>query len=289
MQAIVFHILSAGKLNLDHISQFSPFYEAPKTWSDDGSISENYVMNHEKLGWRVFNTHLLPRHLPRDDIIKCIYVIRNGRDVVTSFYHHLSNQVGDGGIETSFISYLKDWCDGKMLYGGWVNHIEEWMAAIRESNCNCDRNFDQTPSSPILLIKYEDLKSDLRTSLARVAAFLGAQVTEERLNELCEKLSFRTMKSEKRQYEPVSVKWRPGFEFLRKGEVGDSSCFFQDSECEDAPLSRKLFADMLRRSFASFEAVADPETETDTQFQSKAVAIADGVRVPEWFADLGVV
>ena len=51
---------------------------------------------------QVFNTHflwdMLPKWKPTDGggskKAKYIYVVREGQDVITSFFHHLSNQVG---------------------------------------------------------------------------------------------------------------------------------------------------------------------------------------------------
>jgi hypothetical protein len=50
------------------------------------------------------------------------------------------------------------------------------------------------------------------------------------------------MKSNKDKYQPISVKWKDNFEFIRKGEVGDSASVFSTEQ-------EALFEEMLRREF----------------------------------------
>lgn len=231
-QAIVFHILSDGKLPLDHISLYSPFYEMSKTWHDAGdNIASKYSENHEILGWRVFNTHLLYSMLPIGDSVRHIYVYRNCRDVAISFFHHLSNQVGDGGVSCSLRQFLVDWCDGNILFGSWANHLRGWLTEI-----------NVVSSKNILLLRYEDMKLDLRSAISRISKFLDHNVSSARLDELTLLASFDNMKSSKHLYHPISVEWKQGFEFLRKGEIGDSGGQFGAEE-------ELLISKMLEREF----------------------------------------
>ena len=49
--------------DLDHISRYTPFLEADRTW-EGSAVAEPVHANHQRLGWRAFNTHLLPAMLP---------------------------------------------------------------------------------------------------------------------------------------------------------------------------------------------------------------------------------
>ena len=108
-----------------HLPDYAPFYEIDAHWeSNTNELSEKVRTNHDKLGRRVFNTHLrwdmLPKtaendsdcngnvttepteqsnssredkqNLLRPETGKFIYITRSQSDVVTSFYYHLSNQ-----------------------------------------------------------------------------------------------------------------------------------------------------------------------------------------------------
>lgn len=232
MQAIVFHILNNGKLPLEHISMFSPFYENDKTWNrSNDRIADQYTENHNLLGWRVFNTHLLRSMLPRGDSVRHIYVYRNGRDVAISFFHHLSNQVGDGGLNVDVKQFLIDWCNGTLPFGSWINHLQSWL---HDSRCGGTNN--------MLLMRYEDMINNLSSCILKVSAFLDTNVTDARLTELTCMLSFESMKACKELYQPISVQWKEGFDFLRRGKVGDSVVHFGDAE-------EALIENMLSREF----------------------------------------
>lgn len=245
MQAIVFHLLSSGQIPLEHISFYSPFYEMTTTWNEhDDRILTKYSDNHELLGRRVFNTHLLQSMLPKGDSVQYIYVYRNGRDVVISFFHHLSNQMSDGVPVDNIKQFMTDWCGGTLPYGSWIQHLRCWMTKINEQE-----------NSNTLLVRYEDLKNDLSSAITRISKFLDHEITDSRLEELTTLLGFESMKATRSLYEPISVQWKEGFEFLRKGKIGDSKEYFGAEE-------ESLIQSMLDRDFP------------------------DGV--PDWFSSLGL-
>lgn len=105
-QHIVYTLLTAGTKELDHISNYSPFYDVDRSWDLSGRVADlraDVRARHQELGWRVFNTHLRWDMMPGGagaeystaagrsaQNCRYIYLTRNGRDVCTSFYHHFS-------------------------------------------------------------------------------------------------------------------------------------------------------------------------------------------------------
>ena len=232
MQACVYSLLSGGNEDFEHISDYSPFYEVDGTWlGGQGSVAERYVLNHRILGARVFNTHLRWNKVAHGNAAIYIYLYRDGKDVVTSFYHHLSNQADSGGFEGTFEEFFEKWLDYKIVFGSWAQHIKNWITSARD------------PSNNILLIRYEDMKTDLLSCLSRVSTHLGCNYSAEELEaNIAPKVSFEYMKRNKHQFQPISVEWRSGFEFIRKGAVGDSDNLF-------SPAQHEQFASMLQREF----------------------------------------
>jgi len=213
MQAIVRGILMGFHPTAAHISEFTPFLEADATWSklDNGEFSENF----RTMRMSCFNTHFLPNMLPWHDGVKVIYVVRNGRDVSTSFFHHLSNQkIGQGEADADFVGefelFLDQWMNGLLPYGLWASHVADW---VRESKLS-------SRSDQILIMKYEDMRIDLERCILKVATFLGRPLSAEFASELAAKLDFSSMKAEVEMYQPLSVRWREGFSFVRAGSVG---------------------------------------------------------------------
>lgn len=237
MQAIVVHILLESKGHSfpqdSHISHFAPFYEVDMTWNDENDeIADIYKENHALLGWRVFNTHLLFDFLPTLPAPnKYIYVTRDGMDVCTSFYHHLSNQVGSGGLSMDFDEFLDKWCSGSLPYGLWTRHVRNWRDVAKRSGVD------------VLILQYEDLVGDLAANILKIAEHLEIPCTDDMLSRLLLRLSFDTMRSERSKYQPISVEWKEGFQFLRKGQVGDGrSSFFREGTRALA-----VYDDFLRR------------------------------------------
>lgn len=219
MQAIVY-ILINGKEPSDHISNYSPFYEIDKTWNNN-FIQSNYVENHNKIGWRIFNTHLRWKLMPRGDTYKYIYLYRNGKDVCTSFYYHLSNQADSGGYEGTLTDFMNQWTSNLIPFGGWISHLRSWIAASKSNN-------------EILLVSYEDLKTNLVETLYRIVNHLDIQKGNEKeyIESLLPLMTFTRMREVKEQYQPISVSWKEGYEFIRKGQCNDHVNIFTKEHYE---------------------------------------------------------
>jgi hypothetical protein len=210
-----------------------------RTW-DGENIANKYLVNHEKMGRRAFNTHLRWEVMPKGRSAKYIYIYRNGKDVCTSFFHHLTNQADSGAYEGNFDNFLHDWAYNKIPFGGWIPHLKSWIQASEDPNNN------------ILLLRYESLKSNLYENLRQIAIFLGCRYDEEYLNMIMPKISLDRMKEKRHLYEPQSVTWKENFEFIRKGCIGDYMNIFTDEHL-------KIFDEMVRRECAKENIVNIPQ------------------------------
>lgn len=66
--------------------------------------------------------------MPKDGNARFIYLIRDGRDVIVSFYNHLVHQeVEDGGYEGTLDEFVAEWLDGKIAFGKWTDHLKSWL------------------------------------------------------------------------------------------------------------------------------------------------------------------
>eukprot|EP00985_Skeletonema_marinoi_P020767 scaffold12428_cov81-Skeletonema_marinoi.AAC.2 len=259
-------------LAYNHVSDYAPFFEIDAHWQSSSSTNSTKVLadsvreNHDRLGRRVFNTHLrwdmLPKqreasggtpqnddkegydadntrssddndshvHKERPQCGKFIYVTRNQIDVVASFYHHLSNQI-EGTYTDTFETFLKDWMDGKIPFGSSLHHLIGFAGGFADNLYDTSRGHDDigddestgVTDQPLLLLSYEKMKSNLRTEVLRIISFLNlthipSHVLEE---EILPSFGFSSMKNNIEKFQPKSVGWLNGFQFLRKGVTGD--------------------------------------------------------------------
>jgi hypothetical protein len=118
-----------------------------------------------------FSPDRVLRRLPRPRILKShecfqphyrriIYIVRDPRDVAVSFYHHnikAGNIAEDYAIADFVPRFIAGEFDAK--WGSWSDHVLSWML-LRQN------------SPAFIVLRYEGMKEQPETELARVAAFL---------------------------------------------------------------------------------------------------------------------
>uniref|UniRef100_A0A8C5XUX6 Sulfotransferase n=1 Tax=Microcebus murinus TaxID=30608 RepID=A0A8C5XUX6_MICMU len=163
---------------------------------------------------RLFVTHLpyylVPRGL-KDKKAKIIYVYRNPKDVMCSYFHYL-NTYPIFKAADSIEAFMKQYLEGKVLGSLWFDHIRGWYK---------HRNYFN-----IQFMMYEEMKKDLRSSVLKLSKFLSKDLSEETMDDVVRQASFENMKddplanNENMLYRHVGSKLQEGH-FLRKGTIGD--------------------------------------------------------------------
>nr|XP_022902176.1 estrogen sulfotransferase-like [Onthophagus taurus] len=140
----------------------------------------------ESNGQRFIKTHLPWYLLPRQIIEglktpKIIHVMRDPKQVATSYYHHCSNifPVYKGDLNTFIDLYIQ----GKVLIGDYFNVVLSYWKRRNLPN--------------ILFLTYEEMYSDLKGVVNKVSNFLGKSYSENEIDELVQHLSFDQMKINK--------------------------------------------------------------------------------------------
>ncbi|XP_053566785.1 amine sulfotransferase [Bombina bombina] len=161
---------------------------------------------------RLFSTHLPHYLMPRDMRKrkgKVIYVSRNPKDVLVSFYH-FHKMVEKHGKTEDFETFFNMFISGLVLSGSWFDHIKGWYTHSEDYN--------------FLFLTYEDMKMDLRSAVLKICKFVEIELDEEAVNIVVEKATFRNMKRDPlANYTFVTdgiFDHKKG-DFVRKGIVGD--------------------------------------------------------------------
>lgn len=155
-----------------------------------------------------FPYHLMPASFHQSKA-KVIYVMRNPKDVIVSFYffHQMAGFLEDPG---TFDEFLDKFLEGRLVFGKWTDHIKSW----RNTNLG-DR---------IMYITYEEMKEDLPAALRRIATFLGKNLSDETISKIAENCSFKAMKENPMSNFSLVPKIYMDSDkspFLRKGVAGD--------------------------------------------------------------------
>lgn len=145
---------------------------------------------------------IIKTHLPADALVlspkaKYIYVGRDGRDVVWSWYNHLMRMSPDlyeafnttPGLvgpplirpEGTVRDFFHEWLDNDAApVGSFWHHVQSWWDVRDRPN--------------VLLLHFGNLKADMPGEIRRIATFLDIDVDETQWSTIFEHCSFEYMK-----------------------------------------------------------------------------------------------
>ncbi|XP_040284841.1 amine sulfotransferase-like [Bufo bufo] len=161
---------------------------------------------------RLFSSHLPYYLLPRDlrsRIGKVIYVYRNPKDAMVSFYHfyQLFSKLS---YPVDFETFADFFMSGKVIGGSWFDHVRGWYTHKEDFN--------------ILFLTYEEMKKDLRSVVLKICKFLDIRLEEKAIDIVLEKATFNNMKCDPHanySFFPKEILDQSRGKFLRKGTIGD--------------------------------------------------------------------
>jgi sulfotransferase family protein len=153
-----------------------------------------------------FKTH----RLPRPEYRRVIYLLRDGRDVMVSYYHHLRALNGD---DVDFSEIVRT--GRHLLPSKWHDHVNAWRS--------------NPFGAEILTVRYEDLLENPVSELRRVCEFAGIERPPDVLENVSRKSSFSKMREKEEKAGWANPKWPRSRFFVRRGQAGS----FKDEMPED--------------------------------------------------------
>mmetsp|Transcript_30617 Transcript_30617/g.72223 ORF Transcript_30617/g.72223 Transcript_30617/m.72223 type:complete len:356 (+) Transcript_30617:232-1299(+) len=181
---------------------FCPQPELPDLgWKDDGFGHSMDELNSWPSDRRCFKSHW-----PSQDFVlpngksKFIYVVRNARDQMISHwnqvwgmgFHYGTTNIG---FEDGWDTFVQDWLDGNVENGNWFDHVASWYARSKRTDTD------------VLLVRYEDLKTNTEPTIHRIAEFVNTPVNNELMRRILDLTSFERMKEADEK--------DPGLKFMR--------------------------------------------------------------------------
>ncbi|XP_064393465.1 LOW QUALITY PROTEIN: amine sulfotransferase-like [Halichondria panicea] len=210
-QNIVKLIRSKGEKDGVELQHSIPFAECN---SEENSFLGKVDYNLPKP--RAFKSHLtydlMPCGKPSTTPCKYIYVARNPKDVVVSYFFHTYRLMIRRDAPFDLKLFFRNYVYGNLLYGDFFDHVLSWWSHRNEDN--------------VLFLMFEDMKKDPRAAITRIATFIGADVSDEVIDKVVAETSFDSMKKDETANFSFVDKYLTATNpdsgaFMRKGEVGD--------------------------------------------------------------------
>ena len=131
-------------------------------------------------GGRLIKTH----ELYRKSYKRAIYLARDPRNVFLSEFVYEKNL---GVIKDDFDAFLDDFLRrGVNPFGLWIDHVNSWLDAADAKQCE------------LLVVKFEDMRSDTVRSLSQMMDFLRFPVDEATIRKAVENNSLEQMKAKEK-------------------------------------------------------------------------------------------
>ncbi|XP_022089844.1 uncharacterized protein LOC110978853 [Acanthaster planci] len=193
---------------------------------------------------RILKSHLPGQLLPPqiwEKKPKIVYVLRNPKDVVVSFFYFSKLCRNDPKVlNKTFDEFFQEMLEGTNHYGPWWDHYLYFWKRRHDEN--------------ILVLRFEDIKRDLRGTVENISQFLDKKLSNETIDAITEHCTFRNMKKNKMaQLDSLFDKkdLPEGSSFMRKGKVGDWKSHFTvaQNEAMDALIRDKLHGTGLTFDF----------------------------------------
>lgn len=164
---------------------------------------------------RIIKTHFPLSLLPRDvhkNKAKVIYVARNPKDVIPSYYH-LLRLWRTSGYTSNLKKFWEQFKKGHVPWGPYWSHLDEaW-------NHKNDEN--------ILFLFYEDMLKDMEAAIITIANFLSINVSLEKVKQLKEHLDIKNFCTNPavnfEEFRNIGVLSKHEKSFVRKGEKRERS------------------------------------------------------------------
>jgi hypothetical protein len=185
---------------------------------------------------RVIKTHTPLDGVPLDDRATYIVVGRHPLDVAVSLYHHGSNidrrrmaeLTGNPETERPPLPPLHEWLRG---FIDWEGDPREWLDTLPGAMLHLSDAWGRRHDANVVLVHYDDLRTDLDGAMRRLAVRLGIGVDETRWPALVHAATFEAMRERSRATFPdtLGVLKDPAA-FFRRGASGDGPALLSAGE-----------------------------------------------------------
>lgn len=132
---------------------------------------------------------------------RVVYLVRDGRDVMVSYYHFQKNAYGYKGDFNSFINSRKN---------EWGDHIRGWLI-----------NNEFFDKRKMTVITFDDLKNKPFEVTKKLVDFIGLEVSDALINNALKLSDFSQVRELEERFGIPDIYINKDYRFARKGKSGD--------------------------------------------------------------------
>jgi aryl sulfotransferase len=226
---------------------------------------------------RFLKSHLPMDALPIYDEVSYIHVARDGRDACMSLLNHYNSFVPEAlenfdkiGMtdETLRRPFPRPPKTEREFFLHWIDNEKDMPSRMSAGFFSIERSFwSERRRSNLLLVHYNDLKSDLFGEMKRVADFLGIKIPDSLWPQLVEAASFEAMKRDGGKLLAGSERlFRGGHEtFLHRGTNSRWRGFLTDADLDlyERRINAELSPYLIRWLAEGRSGAGDPRLSDD--------------------------
>ncbi|XP_032680628.1 sulfotransferase 1C4-like isoform X2 [Odontomachus brunneus] len=198
---------------LDTTGIIEPELFAGKAVDEENRLENSVKFVEKQPSPRFIKTHvaldLLPKIVNSD--CKIIYVARNPKDTVVSWYY-FQKEIEVIKYKGNFEQFCDVFMSDRTIYCPYWEHVKEGWEKRHRPNT--------------LFIFYEDLVKDLPGNIRKIATFYGKSYSEEQIAKLVDHLSIKKFRENKMVNVPSTGAHMNNNIFIRRGIVGDWKAHF---------------------------------------------------------------
>ncbi|MGC9504009.1 sulfotransferase domain-containing protein [Baaleninema sp.] len=176
--------------------------QAPDTIVQDLVPDIHYKRYYRRYSTPMFFKSHFP---PNPNYRKVVYLLRDGRDVMVSYYRFLEAMRSRSNQTVDFLNMVKTG-EGLFLNYKWHLHVEKWL--------------ENPYNSEIITIRYEDMLERPVDELERLCQFLDFEASRDVLEDVTAAASFQSLRKKEEQFGLNNPGWPKDKFFNRRGKAG---------------------------------------------------------------------
>lgn len=186
-----------AEMDLAEMAAYIPSFGLQK--DREAMLDSSSPCNH--LTHRIIKEHARYDAMAKHHVKRAIYIARDGRDAIVSYWHFCNQR---DGTSIPFSEFIELSAKPEHSFGLWKTHVLGWLNAPLEAK---------------LILRYEDMLTDAPSCLRRALEFAEIDVSDSVVEKAVNRASFDSMRKLEKT-KGFNLDQLVNVEFVRQGKSG---------------------------------------------------------------------